>query len=77
MKNKLSSAAVIITGVVLIWTRIEYSELRGWTPMKVTTWDAFGYYQYLPAVFIHGDIERQEWVAGIDSTYHVIGDGGL
>ena len=77
MKNRLSFLAVIATSLVLCWTRIEYSELRGWTPMKVTTWDAFGYYQYLPAVFLYDDIERQEWVAGIDSTYHVIGDGGL
>lgn len=45
--------------------------------MKVTTWDAFGYYQYLPAIFIYDGIDRQEWVAGIDSSYHVIGDGGL
>ncbi len=77
VRNRFSFLAIIITSLVLVWTRIEYSELRSWTPMNVTTWDAFGYYQYLPAVFIYGDIERQEWVAGIDSTYHVIGDGGL
>jgi hypothetical protein len=77
VKNRLSLFAVILTTAALLWTRFEYSELRGWTPMKVTTWDAFGYYQYLPAAFIYHDIERQEWVAAIDSTYHVIGDGGL
>ncbi len=77
MSTRLSFLAVILTSAVLVWTRIEYSELRGWTPMKVTTWDAFGYYQYLPAIFIYDDIQRQEWVAAVDSSYHVVGDGGL
>ncbi len=70
---RLSLAAVVITGSVLLWTRFEYSEYRGWSPMKVTQWDALGYYQYLPAVFIHGDIERQAWLEGVDSMYQVSG----
>jgi hypothetical protein len=77
MDRRISLLAVALVSVVLLWTRIEYSELRGWTLMKVTTWDAFGYYQYLPAVFIYHDIEHQDWVAGIDSSYQVIGTGGL
>lgn len=68
-----SLLAVFATMAVLVWTRIEYSELRGWTPMKVTQWDALGYYQYLPAVFIHGDIGRQEWLGRVDSIYHLSG----
>ncbi|MFT3885448.1 MAG: hypothetical protein QM724_08475 [Flavobacteriales bacterium] len=77
MKKPLSLWAVVLLGAVLIWTRLEYTELRGWARLQVTTWDAFGYYQYLPAVFIHHDIERQDWVAAVDSTYHVVGTGGL
>lgn len=68
-----SLLAVVITTLVLVWTRIEYSEFRGWTPMKVTQWDALGYYQYLPAVLIHGDIERQAWLEPIDSVYQLSG----
>jgi len=60
-------------GAVLLWTRIEYSEHRGWSPMKVTQWDALGYYQYLPAVFIYHDIGRQTWLEGVDSVYQVSG----
>ena len=41
--------------------------------MKVTQWDALGYYQYLPAVFIYGDIGRQAWLEGVDSAYQVSG----
>ncbi|MCB0765887.1 MAG: glycosyltransferase family 39 protein [Flavobacteriales bacterium] len=71
--GRLSLLAVVITTLVLGWTRIEFSELRSWTPMKVTQWDALGYYQYLPAVFIHGDIGRQEWLEGVDSLYQLSG----
>ena len=77
MRSPISLLSVVILIITLCWTRISYSELRGWTPMKVTTWDAFGYYQYLPAAFIAHDVERQAWVEGIDSSYQVIGTGGL
>ncbi|MBL7946285.1 MAG: glycosyltransferase family 39 protein [Flavobacteriales bacterium] len=70
---RFSLYAVLITGSVLLWTRFEYSEYRGWSPMKVTQWDALGYYQYLPAVLIYGDIERQAWLEGVDSVYQLSG----
>ena len=70
---RLSLVALVVTGAVLLWTRFEYSEYRGWSPMKVTQWDALGYYQYLPAVFIYGDIGRQAWLEGVDSAYQVSG----
>lgn len=75
--NRLSMLAVLATTLVLSWTRIEYSELRGWTPMKVTTWDALAYYAYLPGTFIHDDIEHLPWVERIDSVYDMVGTGGL
>lgn len=70
---RLSLLAVLLTSTVLLWTRVEYSEVRGWSALKVTTWDALGYYQYLPAVVLYDDIGRQDWVERIDSVYHVSG----
>lgn len=70
---RLSLVALVVTGAVLLWTRFEYSEYRGWSPMKVTQWDALGYYQYLPAVLIYGDIGRQAWLEQVDSAYQVSG----
>ena len=70
---RLSLFAVLLTSTVLLWTRFEYSELRGWAPMKVTQWDALGYYQYLPAIFLYDDIGRQDWVERIDSVYRMSG----
>jgi len=71
--TQLSLLSVLLTSAVLLWTRFEYSEYRGWSPVQVTRWDALGYYQYLPAVLIHGDIGRQAWLEGIDSTYDLSG----
>jgi len=77
MRWKTSLLSIAVVSTLLIWTRFEYTELRGWSRLQVTNWDALGYYQYLPALFIHHDIARQDWVERIDSTYHVIGTGGL
>jgi len=42
---------------------------------KTLTWDVFGYYLYLPAYFIYGDITLQNmgWVNQIIETYHTTG----
>ncbi|HEX2617772.1 MAG TPA: hypothetical protein VHL57_09540 [Flavobacteriales bacterium] len=77
MPNKLAFWAAIVTSLVLVWTRIEYSEWRGWSRMHVITSDAFGYYHYLPGTFIYGDIARERWIADVDSTYDVVGGDAL
>ena len=77
LSGRLSILSIIATSLIIFWTRLDYTELRGWGRLQVTNWDALGYYQYLPAVFIYDDIERQDWVAQVDSTYHVVGTGGL
>lgn len=40
---------------------------------NVTTWDAFGYYMYLPSIFIYKDVSDLQWVHKIDDTYGVTG----
>lgn len=71
--HRWSLFAVLATASVLLWTRVEYSELRQWAAVKVTTWDAFAYYAYLPGVFIHDDIAHMPWAEDIDARYHVFG----
>ena len=39
----------------------------------VTTYDALGYYLYLPAIFINKDMTQLEWLPAIDAKYSVIG----
>jgi hypothetical protein len=43
-------------------------------PIKVTDWDAFGYYLYLPATFIYHDVKDLTWYPNIQAQYQVTGD---
>lgn len=44
--------------------------------INVTTWDAFGYYAYLPATIIYHDIKKLDWLNEIDEQYNVTGGNG-
>ena len=73
MKNKYSFISCIIIGILLIQYRIIYSGMGSDKTLKITTWDALGYYMYLPAVFIYHDVSKLEWLPAIDSTYSLSG----
>lgn len=40
---------------------------------NATTWDALGYYMYLPGYLIYDDVTELKWFPAIDSTYNVSG----
>lgn len=40
---------------------------------KITTWDAFGYYMYLPSIFIYHDVKELKWVPAVDARYQLTG----
>lgn len=75
-KNKLSFYALLLITVFLFGYRFYYSPHGNGRPMKVLTWDAFGYYQYLPATFIYHDIKKEAFLDDMNSKYQVIGNGG-
>lgn len=59
--------------MILINNRLNRSELRSESPLKITTWDAFGYYLYLPSIFIYKDVKKLEWLDEIDKKYYLTG----
>ncbi len=73
MKNKLSIFIVFIIAIVLIQYRFSYSDVQNGKPLKVTTWDAFGYYMYLPGTFIYNDLKDLDWVEAVDERYNLVG----
>ncbi|MGY8927365.1 MAG: hypothetical protein ACKVJC_08725, partial [Flavobacteriales bacterium] len=73
MKNKLSIFIVFIIAIVLIQYRFSYSDVQNGKPLKVTTWDAFGYYMYLPGTFIYNDLKDLDWVEAVDERYNLLG----
>lgn len=73
MKTNLSKIAILILAVVFVIYRFNYIENNKVNGYNATSWDAFGYYMYLPSVFIYDDVKELKWVPKIDSIYHVTG----
>lgn len=58
--------------------RVTYSDItRGNPPLKITEWDALGYYIYLPSLLIYDDFTKLEWLSAIDKKYGVQGGPGI
>ena len=76
MKNIFSFIACILICIVLVQYRVAESDLNGKPPLKVTVWDAFGYYAYLPAICIYRDCTQLNWLNEIDKKYSVTGGDG-
>jgi hypothetical protein len=72
MKKIYSLVACCLISIVLLQYRISYSDINQ-KPLKVTTWDALGYYIYLPSAFIYKDITGLKWFPDIDKKYAVSG----
>ena len=76
MKNIFSFIACILVCIVLVQYRVSESDINGKPPLKVTVWDAFGYYAYLPAICIYHDCKQLNWLTEIDKKYQVTGGDG-
>ena len=73
MKSKYSFIICCIIAGIFIFYRLSYSELGNKDRLKVTTWDALGYYMYLPSLFIYHYMKELKWFPGIDKEYEVSG----
>lgn len=77
MKNILSLIACGLVCIVLLQYRVTNSDITaGHKPLKITEWDALGYYLYLPAIFIYHDYKELNWLDSIDQKYSVTGGNG-
>lgn len=76
MKNIFSLISCFLICAVLLQYRISNSDMRGKEPLKVTVWDAFGYYMYLPATLIYKDCAQLNWLDSVDKKYSVTGGNG-
>jgi len=73
MKNVYSLIACCIISIVLLQYRLSYSGLDSKYTLRLTTWDALGYYMYLPSAFIYDDATQLKWFPEIDKKYYVSG----
>jgi hypothetical protein len=73
LKNKFSLISCLIISVILVLLRFSPERYKKDAPLVVTTWDALGYYIYLPSVFIYHDFKELKWFPEIDKKYAVSG----
>jgi hypothetical protein len=73
IQQKSSGIALLIIAFVFIAFRFVHIKNNDVNGYNATSWDALGYYMYLPSVFIYEDVKELQWLPQIDSTYHVTG----
>ena len=73
MRKSISFYALLIILTVFLSFRFCYIENNSRNGYNATSWDAFGYYMYLPATFIYGDVNKMAWIPALDSVYHLTG----
>ena len=76
-KNIFSLISCFLVCVVIMQYRVSYSDIKQGGPhLKITEWDALGYYLYLPSIFIYHDYKELKWLPAIDQKYAVSGGTG-
>jgi hypothetical protein len=72
-KVNLSLWGFLICALLAVVVRLNYHTNNSVNGYNATTWDALGYYMYLPSTFIYQDAKQLQWFPAIDSTYNVSG----
>jgi hypothetical protein len=70
-RNRFSLVALLLVCTAFICCRLMYPGKD--KPLQVTTWDALGYYLYLPAAHIYHDDTALAWFPAIDVRYNLSG----
>jgi hypothetical protein len=73
MKNKYSILGLFLIAIIVVAFRFIPEKYPKDSPLVVTTWDALGYYIYLPSFFIYHDYKELKWFPEIDKKYSVSG----
>lgn len=71
--KSLSLYTVLFGIIVAVFVRFGYYTNDAPNGYNATTWDAFGYYAYLPSTFIYKDVKTMSWYPEIEKKYHVSG----
>jgi hypothetical protein len=71
--HHFSNLSLLLILFVLLGYRTAYWSNNKTNGYNATSWDAFGYYMYLPSVFIYKDVKELKWIDKIDAKYNVTG----
>jgi hypothetical protein len=73
LNGRWTLISFFICAIIVICTRLNYhsnNEINGY---NATTWDALGYYIYLPSSIIYHDISDLDWFKEVDEKYQLSG----
>ena len=70
----LSTVVILLIFRVLVFIRIRYLRWDTPTVSSTLTWDALGYYMYLPGQFIYHDLGQLKWFPHILEIYQPTGN---
>ncbi|MEI6455906.1 MAG: hypothetical protein WCO93_06420 [bacterium] len=72
IKFPISLFIVIFLSAAIVFGRALLPRWLTYDVLSIITWDVFGYYLYLPAIFIHHDLGIRDftWVQQLLDTYH-------
>lgn len=73
MRNRYSLIVCIFISIVIVSYRFAPVRYHKDAPLVVTSWDALGYYLYLPSICIYHDFKKLDWFPEIDRKYSVSG----
>jgi hypothetical protein len=71
--RSFSFYAVIVALILAITVRLCYFTNNDKNGYNATSWDAFGYYMYLPSIFIYKDVKQLNWFDKADKKYQLSG----
>jgi len=69
-RSFLACCFILLVSLVIRFNHFTNDAKNGY---NATTWDALGYYMYLPGYLIYDDVTELKWFPAIDSTYNVSG----
>lgn len=73
MRKRYSLLVCLLISIIIVSYRFAPVRYHKDAPLVVTTWDALGYYIYLPSIFIYHDFKELAWFPEIDKKYSVSG----
>ena len=67
--RRYSNISFILCVLIVVFVRLNYHQNNHKNGYNATTWDALGYYIYLPSTFIYNDVSELNWFAELDEKY--------
>ena len=73
LQRSLSIWSLLIVAATALIMRCTYFTNESKNGYNATTWDALGYYMYLPGFFIYDDVKALKWFPEMDAKYQMSG----